>query len=120
MMAIMILREHFLMDYLNQKNLRLIAKLSGKTEQELKKMLYNAGYSSVPIAEYKSIYDVGGILTDPTSISLDRILQNSYMEVENTFRMIQTKAIESAKQTYIDIINKSYLEVSSGIYDYNT
>ena len=49
-----------------------------------------------------------------------KTLTNSYKEINESFRLIQTKALESTKQRYMDVLNKSYIEVSSGIYDYNT
>ena len=46
-------------------------------------------------------------------------LEKSYKELNKSFRLIQTKAIESQKQAYMDILNKAYIDVSSGTYSYD-
>lgn len=105
---------------LNQKAINIIAKYSGKTEAEVKKMLSIGGYASVPLDEFKEIYDNGGMLVDPTLISIDDVIRNTWVQVQDTYKLINTKAIQGAKQAYMNVINQSYIEVSSGVYDYQT
>lgn len=105
---------------LNQETVKKIARMSSKSETEIREMLKNAGYASIPIAAYKAIFDIGGIAIDPTSISIANVIDNVYKEVNTTFRLIQTKAQEAVRKAYMEIINKTVLEVSTGIYDYNT
>ena len=47
---------------------------------------------------------------------LREIADLSYKELTKTFSLIQTKAVESAKQAYINTLNTAYVEVASGNY----
>lgn len=105
---------------LNQEAIRIIAKYSKKTEKEVKRALGKAGYSSIPIEEYKKIYDAGGLMIDPSVITITRVLENSFVESKELFKLINTKAVEGTKKAYMDVLNQAYLEVSGGYYDYNT
>ena len=47
-------------------------------------------------------------------------LEDSFKELSKAFKLINTHALESVKQEYMSVLNKAYIEVSSGVYDYNT
>lgn len=105
---------------LNQAAIKLIAKYSKKSEQQIKEMLENAGYKSVPMDELQRIYEQGGTSINPKTISISRLLENSFVETKEIFKLIQTKALEGSKKAYMDVLNQAYLEVGGGYYDYNT
>lgn len=105
---------------LNQEAVRIIAKYSNKTEKEVKRVLEKAGYDAVPLEEYKRIYDAGGMPVDPSVITITRVLENSFVESKELFKLINTKAVEGTTKAYMDVLNQAYLEVSGGYYDYNT
>lgn len=105
---------------LNQAAIKLIAKYSKKSEQQIKEMLENAGYKSVPMDELQRIYEQGGTSINPKTISISRLLENSFVETKEMFKLIQTKALEGSKKAYMDVLNQAYLEVGGGYYDYNT
>lgn len=105
---------------LNQESLKIISKYSKRSEIAIKKMLKEAGYKSIPMQDFKHVYELGGIGINPEMISIAMVLENSYIEVKETFKMINTKALEGTKKAYMDILNQAYLEVSGGYYDYNT
>lgn len=105
---------------LNQEAVKIIAKYSRKSEAQIKTMLENAGYKAVPLSDYQKVYLSGGTLVNPETISIAKILENSYIEANKTFKLIQTKAIEGTKKAYMDVLNQAYLEVGGGYYDYNT
>lgn len=105
---------------LNQDAIKIIAKYSKKSEKKIKQMLSDAGYKSIPINEFREVYKLGGTLINPDTISIARLIENSFIEADKTFKLINTKALEGTKKAYMDILNQAYLEVGGGYYDYNT
>ena len=47
-------------------------------------------------------------------------MDDSFKELKGAFKMINTKALESVKSEYMGVLNRAYIDVSSGVYDYNT
>lgn len=109
---------------LNSDVVGIIAKTSRRSEEELLKMLNKAGFANIDMNTVQTAFNRGVIAVDPSvmmkSPVMQSIIKDSFRELTNTYRLIQTKAVESAKQAYMDVLNRSYLEVSSGIYDYQT
>ena len=109
---------------LNADMVKTIAKYSKKTQNEIYKMLKKAGFANIDFDEMQKAYNAGAILVDPITVRQDSVfaelVETSYKELNETFRMIRTKALESAKQAYMDVVNRSYIEVATGTYDYNT
>lgn len=109
---------------LNANTVKVIASYSEKSEQEILNMLKKAQLANINMTELEKAYKQGSITIDPTSIKTNsafvEVLELSYKELSNTYRLIQTKALESAKQAYMNIINRSYIEVATGTYDYQT
>lgn len=112
------------MGVLNDKALKIIARYSRKSEEEIRKMLIEAGYTQFEMPILFEAYERGYIPIDPKvlyqSPNIKNIIDNSFKELKETFKLINTKALESTKQAYMDVLNKAYIETSSGIYDYNT
>ena len=109
---------------LNAEAVKTIATYSNKSEKEILKMLEDAGYSNIDMSVLSKAYNIGQISVDPSKMMqnpvMRGILEHSYKELGNTYKLIQTKALESTKQSYMDVLNNTYIEVSSGLYDYNT
>lgn len=109
---------------LNAEAVKTIATYSKKSEKEILKMLEDAGYANIDMSVLTEAYNIGQISVDPSKMMespvMRGILEHSYKELGNTYKLIQTKALESAKQSYMDVLNNTYIEVSSGVYDYNT
>lgn len=109
---------------LNAEAVKTIATYSNKSEKEILKMLEEAGYANIDMSVLTEAYNIGQISVDPSKMMespvMRGILEHSYKELTNTYRLIQTKALESAKQSYMDVLNNTYIEVSSGTYDFNT
>lgn len=109
---------------LNSDVVGIIAKTSRRSQEELLKMLNEAGFANIDMNTVQTAFNSGVIAVDPSvmmkSPVMQSIIKDSFRELTNTYRLIQTKAVESAKQAYMDVLNRSYLEVSSGIYDYQT
>lgn len=105
---------------LNSDAVKVIEKYSSKTETEILKMLEEVGYLSIDMPSLMDVYAKAGTLVNPKTVSIAKVIENSHKEVQETFRLIRTNAVEGAKQSYMTAINQVYLEVSSGIYDYDT
>lgn len=109
---------------LNADTVKVIASYSEKSEQEILNMLKKAQLANINMTELEEAYTQGSITVDPMNIKTNsafaEVLELSYKELSNTYRLIQTKALESAKQAYMNVINRSYIEVATGTYDYQT
>ena len=105
---------------LNKDVVRFISKYSKKSEQELLNALKQAGFIVTDMEDLTSLYNKGAFLINPTTVNLEGIYELIGQETRKQFSVIHSKAIESTKKEYINAINKAYIEVSSGVYSYNT
>lgn len=109
---------------LNSKNVKLLSKYTGKTEKEIKELLKKAGYDNIEEQAFKEAYNLGTLEQKPVSLmkseALKSILNTSINNSIDSFNLVNTKALESANEEYLKIINQVYLETSQGIYDYAT
>lgn len=109
---------------LNQQALNVFEKYSDKSEKEIKRMLQEAGLMNLDIEVMQEAFEQGVLTIDPTEIMQSQAIRNtieqSYKSINQTFRMIKTKALESTRQAYINTLNQAYLETASGMYDGQT
>ena len=109
---------------LTNESVKVIASMSKKSEKEIAKMLNDASMGNIDMTLLDLAYTNGFIFVDPQKLmqspALRATVELSYKELGKTYKLIQTKALESARQAYMDIINRAYIETASGIYDYNT
>ena len=109
---------------LNANTIKVIAKYSRKSEEEILEMLEKAQFANINTNDLKKAYEAGKISVNPSNVrsnsAFAEVLILSYKELDETYRLIQTKALESAKQAYMDVINRAYIEVATGTYDYQT
>ena len=109
---------------LTTESVKVIASMSKKGEKEIAKMLNDASLGNVDMDLLDAAYTNGFIFVDPTKMMLTEALRAtielSHKSLGKTYKLIQTKALESTRQAYMDIINRSYIETASGIYDYGT
>lgn len=109
---------------LKSATIKIINKYTKKTEPEIKKMLNEAGFYNLDMDALNTAYQEGILTVNPIELmespSIAATIRDSYIEINETYRLIKTKALESAQQAYMDIVNKAYLDVSSGTYDYAT
>ena len=109
---------------LNAETVRIIASYSRKSDAAIRKMLQRAGFGNIDAAVLDSAYRAGALMTNPARILESPVLRSAiedgYRELTINFRMIRTKAVESVKEEYMRVLNRAYIETSSGIYDYNT
>ena len=109
---------------LTTESVKVIASMSKKGEKEIAQMLKDASIGNIDMDLLDTAFTNGFIFVDPQKLmqteALKATIELSYKELGKTYKLIQTKALESTKQSYMDIINRAYIETASGIYDYNT
>ena len=109
---------------LTTESVKVIASMSKKGEKEIAKMLKDASLGNIDMDLLDIAFTNGFIFVDPKKLmqndALRATIELSYKELGKTYKLIQTKALESTRQAYMDIINRAYIETASGIYDYNT
>ena len=107
----------------NKENLALLSEYAGKSQNEVKRILKLAGYDVSKLDKYKDYIDDEQLLNNPTqmyeSLAVKNIIENSIKETNSLMETIQTKAIESAKESYMQILTDAYIKVSSGVYSYD-
>ena len=109
---------------LTTESVKVIASMSKKSEKEIAQMLKDASLGNVDMDLLATAYTNGFIFVDPNKMMLTEALKDvielSYKSLGQTYKLIKTRALESTRQAYMDIINRAYIETASGIYDYNT
>lgn len=102
---------------LNKKTVKLIAEASGKTPSEVKKAFKKIGYMTYDERTLKNAYKEKLISIDPKDVGtkyIDRAVIDSYDEMMNTFTTISDQVEAGVRKTYLDIIDKTYLEITEG------
>lgn len=105
---------------LTQEQIRTIARESGKTADEIKNMLEQAGYSLIDEVEDTLQEGVDrGILRPPEhsarrSETLREILRTFEEQAKDTFNLVNSTLIEQAGRQYVGIVNKTVGVVLSG------
>jgi len=111
------------MNVLDENAIKIFSKYSGKTEKKIREMLEKAQFGNLSKSDINLAYDQGLSKVTYDFLITNKVfrdtLEASYKELNQSFRLIQTKAIESQKQAYMDILNKAYIDVASGTYSYN-
>lgn len=104
--------------------LELISEYTNKSKTEILQMLEETQKSTFNMNYLNKAYEKGMVKVNPIKVlkspAFENIISNSYKELNKTFRMINTKALENVKQTYMDVVNTAYVEVASGVFDYQS
>ena len=112
------------MGALNSETIKIISQYSGVSEKTILQALTDAGYGSISEARIDQLTTQGYTKISWSDLQKSQTIMNtinkSFIELNNTLKMINTKALESTQKAYIDALNQAYLETSTGLYDYNT
>lgn len=112
------------MGALNADAVKIISGYSKKSEKEIRKMLKDAGFANIDLPALDKAYTNGFLFVDPRKVMENPIfrstLEDSFKELSAAFKLINTHALESVKHEYMSVLNRSYIDVASGVYDYNT
>ncbi len=95
-----------------QTNVKILAKYAGLSSKELKHLMEELVFRSA--LEFKGA-NLNALLNSTANRNtLSSILNN----LENDIKIINTKALESAEKSYMDVLTKSTIETTSGAYSY--
>lgn len=104
----------------NSNLVKVIKEYSGRNEEIIKNMLKAAGYANIDYDVLQTAFEMGVAKITPDvlmkSEPISNIINLSYKSLKDTFSLINTRAIESAKQNYLNIINTAYLDSATGIH----
>lgn len=117
------LRKLSEMNVLNKDLLSLISKYSNKTQKAIEDMLKQAMLANLDREYLNQAFKEGLTTIDYTSLTnspiFKRVLESSVYELSEHLSFINTKALESAKQSYIKTINRAYVEAETGVFSLN-
>ena len=112
------------MGALNAESVKIISGYSKRSEKEIRQMLKGAGFANIDLPALNKAYTSGFLFVDPQMVIGNAIfrstLEDSFKELSKAFKLINTTALESVKHEYMSVLNRAYIDVSSGVYDYNT
>lgn len=104
---------------LTEDNMRLLARSSGRTDQEIRRALQEAGYGS--LLEHERVLQegvrIGALREAPPlreSSSLLAILESYQRQARQKFNLINTTMLNQSQRAYLDIVNRTTGEVMSG------
>lgn len=107
---------------LNDNIIKYIAEATKSTPAQIKKAIEEIGFEAFNINELNKAYSGGFLQIDPDILIQKNIIQSlidySYNELENRFLSISKKIENGAREAYLDIVEKVYLQTTSGVtYD---
>ena len=108
---------------LNSESAEIISRYTNLSLSEVSHLLESAGFANVNMPALKGAYEAGMIANPAMLLQSEivlKVINDSYKDLSGVLKLINTRAIEGARSAYMDVLNKAYIEVSSGITDYNT
>ncbi|MDM5191125.1 phage minor capsid protein [Bacillus hominis] len=105
---------------LNQQQMNTLARHSGKTAEEIRKMLEGAGFTAVEQHEplYQKAVQSGSLAAAPamhTSAALIGILNAYEQQALETFNLVNTTMLKQSQQVYLDVLNKTVGKLLGGV-----
>lgn len=111
------------LNVLNKDLVKILAKYSGKTEVAITDMLKAAQLANIDREYIDEAFKSGATNVNYFSLSksnnFKRLLQSSVYDLHENLSLINTKAIQSARENYIKILNQAYVETMSGTYSFD-
>jgi len=108
---------------LTQEAVNIISDETKISKSKIVSLLKDAGLSIIDLETIDKLNESRDFKININKLKSSEIfksiIETSYLEINNIFKMINTKAVESSSQAYMDVLNQAYTEVRSGI-DYNT
>ena len=105
---------------LNKDLLKIFAKYTGKTEEAIRRMFEKARLGNIDKDYLQEAYEAGETTITYENLKnspvLQRLVDNSVYELRDRLSLINTKALESARDGYIRSLERSYVEVMTGTY----
>lgn len=107
----------------NDEVVSYIAKRSKTSKMAVKKALNDVGLDTINYNKLTSLYNEGKIQVRPEEVlnnpTLKAIINYAYNDATGNFIDINGLVVGASNQAYIDIVEKTYLEVSMGVRSYD-
>lgn len=104
---------------LNQNIVNYITKVTKRNPKEIELAINKIGFEALNINNLNKAYDGGLLKINPSILLEKQVVQNlinySYNELTNRFLEISNKIEQSARNAYLDIVEKAYIQTSNGI-----
>ncbi|QWG42900.1 minor capsid protein (plasmid) [Bacillus mycoides] len=105
---------------LNQQQMNTLARHSGKTAEEVRKMLEGAGFTAVEQHEalYQKAVQAGSLIATPamhTSAALIGILNAYEKQALDTLNLVNTTILNQSQQVYLDVLNTTVGKLLGGV-----
>ena len=107
---------------LDKDNLKVFKKNKKALKKAIKNIAKECGGRIDNLSKLQDYYNQGKIDVNPLtlydSVAVNNLINNAIKDTNDIMDLIQTKALEDAREGYKQILNKAYLETASGIYTY--
>lgn len=107
---------------LDRDNLELLKSNKSKIKDALNTIIKKAGTNINYLDTLEKHYKNGLIEVNPSdlnkSVAINNLINEALKDSDDIINLINTKAIEGAKENYRNILNKAYIETASGVYTY--
>lgn len=104
---------------LNQNIVKYVSQAVEKTPEQVTEALEQIGFNTLNIQNLNNAYDKGLLKINPTIILEKQLVNNlinySYNEFSNKMIELSNKIENATRDTYLNIVEKAYLQTSEGI-----
>lgn len=118
------LRKLSELNVLSKDLMKIIEKYSPRTHEAVESMLNEAMLGNIDREYLNKAFEEGVAFINFESLSkapvFKRMLNSSIYELNNNLSLINTTALESAKDVYIKTLNKAYVETATGTYSFDS
>lgn len=110
------------MGLFNQEIIDYLSKHTNKTPKEIKKALEEIKIDTLNIGHLNQMYKEGKLKINPNVLinnyTINAIINNAYDELSGRFIEISKKIEKATRETYLDVVESSYLKTSMGTHSY--
>lgn len=110
------------MKLLDKDDLKVFKKNKRKIKQIIADIADNCANNIDNLEQLNDYYEKDLITVNPVNLYNSTAINNLFTEAikdsEDVMNLINTKALEGAKESYKKVLNKAYLETASGTYSY--
>ena len=111
------------LNLLDKDNLKVLKSHKGEIEAVLTEIATTSGHHINDLDILNSYFEQGLITVNPNqlfeSVSVNNLIREALKDTNDIMELINTKALEGAKEGYKKVLNKAYIETASGIYTYS-
>lgn len=106
----------------NKEVVKYIAKYSKKSVKEVEEAVRNVGFDTINYSKLKRLNKEGKILLTADDIKKNKVLnaitEMTLEDATDNFINIQGMIVQGSREAYLDVVEKSYLEVAMGAKSY--